>query len=160
MHFLITALICALFASCASTQKQAFTTVEIEEIKLRYIEKKQFKRIHEYLTGKENTGNRMILRSTPDEKDGHYFTLILDEKVGKLPKGTVIVGDFFTPSSVEKQTQEFTLPNKRPKTNEISFGLTGAKWLDKGGTPSAWRFTIIDPNGNVLTEKQSYLWKL
>lgn len=160
MRLLITALICALFSGCASTPRQALTSVEIEEIKPRYMEEEQFKRIDEYLTGKENTGDRVILRSTPDERDGYYFTLVLDEKVRKLPKGTLIVGEFFTPSSVEKQTHEFTLPNKRPKTKEIFVGLTGAEWPEEGGTPAAWRFTIKDPNGNVLGEKQSYLWSL
>jgi len=117
-------------------------------------------RIDEYFTGKEYTGDRVLIRSTPEVRDGYYFTLILDEKVRKLPKGTIIVGEFFTPSSVDKLTHEFVVPNKRPKTNEIFVGLTGEDWPQEGGTPSAWRFTIQDPNGAVLGEKQSYLWSL
>lgn len=160
MRFLISALICTLFAGCASTPKQALTSVEIEEIKPRYMEEEQFKRISEYLSGKEHTGDRVIIRSTPEVRDGYYFTLILDEKVRKLPKGTIIVGEFFTPGSVEKQTHEFVVPNKRPKTKEIFVGLTGEDWPQRGGTPAAWRFTIKDPNGAVLGEEQSYLWSL
>ena len=160
MRFLITALICAFFTGCASAPKQAITSVEIKEIKPRYIEEEPFKRISEYLSGKENTGDRVILRSTAEERSGYYFTLILNEKVQKLPKGTVIVGEFFTPISVEKQTHEFVLPNKRPKTNEVFVGLTGQDWPQEGGVPAAWKFTIKDPNGSVLGEKQSYLWSL
>lgn len=160
MRFLITALLCALFVGCASTPKKAITSVEIEEIKPRYIEEEQFKRIGEYLTGKENTGSRVIIRSKLEERSGYYFTLILNEKVRELPKGTVIIGEFFTPTSVEKQTHEFVLPNKRAKTKEVFVGLTGEDWPDEDGIPSAWKFTIKDPNGKVLGEKQSYLWKL
>ena len=68
MRFLITAIICSLFAGCALTPKQVVTSVEIEEIKPRYIETEQFKRISEYLTGKEQIGDRVILRTQSDRK--------------------------------------------------------------------------------------------
>ena len=87
MRFLISALICSLLFGCVSARKPALSSVEIEEIKPRYIETEQFKRISEYLTGKENAGDRVILRSSPDERSGYYFTLILDEDVRRLPKG-------------------------------------------------------------------------
>ena len=71
MRFLITAIICSLFAGCALTPKQAVTSVEIEEIKPRYIETEQFKRISEYLTGKENIGDRVILRTQSEHREGY-----------------------------------------------------------------------------------------
>lgn len=160
MRFLITALICSFFLGCASTPKKAVTSVKIEEIKPRYIETEQFKRIREYMTGKENTGNRVILRSDSTERDGFYFTLVLDEDVRRLPKDAVIVGEFYTPQSVEKQTHEFSLPKRLASTKEIMIGLTGQDWPEAGGVPSAWRFEIKDSNGSLLAEKQSYLWSL
>lgn len=160
MRFLITALLCSLFAGCASTPKQAVTSVQIEEIKPRYIETEQLKRISEYMTGKEYIGDRVILRTQPEQRAGYYFTLVLDEDVRRLPKGTVIVGEFYTPKSVEKQTHQFTLPKKLASTEEIFVGLTGDDWPEQGGVPAAWRFTIKDANGAVLGEKQSYLWSL
>jgi len=160
MRFLTTALLALLFVGCASTPKPALTSVTIEEIKPRYMEEEQFKRISEYLSGKENQGDRIILRSTPEVRDGYYFALILDESVRKLPKGTVVVGEFFTPKSVDQQTHEFTLPTKRPGSKEIFIGLTGEDWPTEGGVPAAWKFTIKDANGKVLGVKQSYLWSL
>jgi hypothetical protein len=160
MRFLIIALICSLLAGCASAPKQAVTSVVIEEIKPRYMETEQFKRISEYMSGKEYLGDRIILRSTPEQRAGYYFTLIIEEDVRQLPKGTVIIGEFYTPKSVEVQTHEFTMPNTRTSTNEIFVGLTGEDWPEKSAVPAAWRFTIKDPNGMVLGEKQSYLWSL
>jgi hypothetical protein len=160
MRFLITAIICSLYAGCALTPKQAVTSVEIEEIKPRYIETEQFKRISEYMTGKEYVGDRVILRTQPKHRAGYYFTLVLDKNVRRLPKGTVVVGEFYTPMSVEKQIHEFTLPSQRASTEEIFVGLTGKDWPQKGGVPAAWRFTIKDANGTVLGQKQSYLWSL
>ncbi len=160
MRFLITALICSIFVGCASTPKQAVTSVKIEEIKPRYIKSENFKRISEYMTGKDHLGDRVIIRSNPTERAGFYFTLILDEDVRRLPKGTIVVGEFYTPKSVEKQTHEFALPKKLASTNEIFVGLTGEDWPQSGDVPGAWRFTIKDANGSILAEKQSYLWSL
>jgi hypothetical protein len=160
MRFLITAIICSLLAGCASTPEQAVTSVEIEEIKPRYIETEQFKRISEYMTGKEHIGGRVILRTQSEHREGYYFILVLDHDVRRLPNGTVVVGEFYTPQSLEKQTHEFTLPSQRASTDEIFIGLTGEDWPKKDGVPTAWRFTIKDANGAVLGEKQSYLWSL
>ena len=160
MRFLITAIICSLFAGCALTPKQVVTSVEIEEIKPRYIETEQFKRISEYLTGKEHIGDRVILRTQSEHREGYYFILVLDNDVRRLPNGTVVVGEFYTSQSLEKQIHEFTLPSQRASTDEIFIGLTGEDWPKKDGVPAAWRFTIKDANGVVLGEKQSYLWSL
>ena len=160
MRFLITALLALLFVGCASTPKPALTSITIEEIKPRYIEEEQFKRVSEYMTGKEYTGDRVILRSDHSERSGYYFTLILNEDLRDLPKGTVVTGEFYTKKSTDKQVHEFTLPNKRASTNEIFIGLTGEDWPEDGGVPAAWRFIIKDANGKTLGEKQSYLWSL
>ncbi|WPJ95083.1 hypothetical protein SH580_16785 [Coraliomargarita algicola] len=160
MRFLITALLCSLFAGCASTPRQPITSVNIEEIKPRYIETESFKRISEYMSGKENLGDRVVLRTQPQERAGYYFTLILDTDVRRLPAGTVVVGEFYTKKSVEKQSHEFTLPNKRPTTKEIFVGLTGEDWPEDSGVPAAWKFSLKDANGQQLGEKQSYLWSL
>ena len=85
MRFLITAIICSLCAGCASTPKQAVTSIEIKEIKPRYFETEQFKRISEYMTGKEHVGERLILRTQPEHRAGYYFILVLDEDVRRLP---------------------------------------------------------------------------
>lgn len=160
MRLFLFALLSFALLGCASAPKSILSSVEIKEIKPRYMEEAQFKRISEYWSGSEKQGKRLILRSDPAVRDGYYFTLILDEKVRRLPKGTVILGEFYTPKSVELQTHEFKLPSKRPKTKEIFVGLTGEDWPQPGAVPGAWRFTIKDPNGAVLAARQSYLWDM
>tara|TARA_B110001450_G_scaffold201828_1_gene190988 strand:- start:62 stop:544 length:483 start_codon:yes stop_codon:yes gene_type:complete len=160
MRLLITAIICSLYSGCALTPKQAVTSIEIEKIEPRYIETEQFKRISEYMTGRENLGDRVILRTQPEHRAGYYFILVLDNDVRRLPNGTVVIGEFYTSQSLGKQTHEFTLPSQRASTDEIFVGLTGEDWPEKDGVPAAWRFTIKDANGAVLGEKQSYLWSL
>lgn len=160
MRPFLPALFCLLLTACASTPQPALTAVTIKEIKPRYIDAEQLTRVSEYFTGQEKTGDRIFLRSTPEARSGYYFTLILDEKVRRLPKGTTVLGEFYTPAGVELQSYEFTLPDRRPKTKEIFVGLTGDDWPDADAIPAAWRFTIKDPNGNTLGQSQSFLWSL
>jgi len=160
MRNLILALIGLALAGCASTPDKPLQSLDIEEIKPRYIPEENFRRISEYLTGAENQGNRIILRSDPETRDGYYFTLVLNQKARDLPRGTVIVGEFHTPFSADLQTYEFRIPNKLPKTQEVFIGLTGKDWPDQKSVPAAWRFTINDANGERLAQKQSYLWSL
>lgn len=158
VHLFLFAVISLLFSGCMSTPRQLPSSVHIQEIKPGYIEEKSFKRIGEYFTGREVTGNRMILRSIPEQRSGYYFTLILDKNIRKLPPDTLIIGEFFIPGSLDLQTHEWKLPAKRPCTKEILTGLTGKDWPGGSDAPSAWRFTIQGPEGDLLAEKRSFLW--
>lgn len=160
MRILLLALLSLLCISCASTKKPVLTSVNILDIKPRYIETENFKRASEYLTGKENLGNRVIIRTDRSQRDGYYFVLILDEQVRDLPTGTYIEGEFYTPKSLDMQKHTFELPSKLPKTKEIFIGLTGEDWTDKNAVPAAWNFTIKNSNGDVLATEKSYLWSL
>lgn len=161
MRILISALLCLSFVSCASVKRpEVVSSVEILEVKPRYIEEESFVRISEYWTGKENTGDRVILRSQVGERSGYYFTLVLDEAIRLLPQGTVIVGEFYTPNSTDVLSIDFKLPPKRPKTKEVFVGLTGDDWPDPDAVPSAWRFTIKDPNGKEMARLKSFLWDI
>ena len=160
MRFFLFALLVAGLTGCTTTSRNTVETVGIKDIHPRYIEAEQFKRIGEYLSGKEVTGGRLILRSDPDSRTGAYFVLTLDEKVRRLPRGTIIRGEVFTPRSPEAQVFEIKLPSERPKTKELFFGLTGEDWPDGSPVPGAWRFTILTPNGETMGQKQSYLWEL
>lgn len=158
--FLLALSFALLAAACASAPKATVSSVKIETILPRPIEEAAFMRIDEYLTGSENKGRRLILRSDPDQRAGYYFTLVLDTSVRRLPNGTTIIGEFYAPQSPDLQTHIYTLPSDRPKTREVFVGLTGADWPDMGAVPAAWRFTITSPNGEPMGRAQSYLWSL
>ena len=147
-------------SACSTTtpRSAALSSVEIKEVKPRYMEAADFVRVREYYSGQEVTGRRMILRSDPDVRDGFYFTLVLDEPIRKLPRGTVIEAEVYTPFGREAITRSAFLPRERPRTTEIFFGLTGEDWPEAGGMPAAWRFSVKDPRGRVLGTYESFLW--
>ena len=126
----------------------------------RYIETETFKRISEYMTGRENPGKRVIIRTNPRQRDGYYFVLIIDQNVRKLPPDAYIQGEFYTSKSLDLQTHRFEFPAILPSTREIFIGLTGDDWPREGAVPAAWRFTIKNSQGQILAQEQSYLWSL
>ena len=112
------------------------------------------------MTGRENPGSRIIIRTDRKQRDGYYFILLLDQRVRDLPTGTYIEGEFYTPQSFDMQAHTFQFPSKLSKSKEIFIGLTGKDWPDKDAVPAAWRFTIRNSNGDVLAIRKSYLWSL
>lgn len=160
MRTVLLTLLALILAGCASTPITRERPISIKEISPRYIETEQFMRIGEYLTGKEHTGRRVIVRSDPTERDGYYFILTLSEKAKKLPRGTKIVAEFYTALSHDVQSFEFLLPSRLPGTKDIFVGLTGSDAPAEQQIPAAWRFTFQAASGEVIAQKQSYLWEL
>jgi hypothetical protein len=149
--------------SCGTTPKPtpSVSAVTIKTIKPSYLQATHFIRVREYMTGAEHTGKQVVLRSDPETREGFYFILVLDTKLHRLPPGCALIGEFYTPASPDLQTHHFALPSQRPKTREILVGLTGSDWpFGADRMPSAWRFTVVDANGQPLGHKQSYLWSL
>ena len=161
MRIFFLAIFCLLGAACSTTQKSVEPSpFKIVDIIPRYIKTEDFKRISEYMTGKENPGRRVIIRTEPKERDGFYFVLILNRNVRKLPPDAYIEGELYTSKSLDLQTRRFELPSILPSTREIFIGLTGEDWPEEGDIPSAWRFTIKNSREEILAQKKSYLWSL
>lgn len=153
-------LLCLLSFACSTTKEPAESPVKIVEITPRYIEAEAFKRISEYMTGKENPGKRVIVRTNSRQRDGYYFILVLDRNVRKLPPDAHLQGEFYTSKSLDLQTYRFEFPSILPSTREVFIGLTGDNQPPEGETPTAWRFTIKNSQGEILAQKKSYLWNI
>lgn len=113
-----------------------------------------FKRISEYLTGKENPGRYTILRSQPDIRDGFYlaFRLQRDDPRSRFHTARL---HFVRPGS---QTEEsIDLDVGGVSKSRLLIGLTGQPWSD-GVAPLAWRIEILDSNGAIVASDQSFLW--
>ena len=158
---IITLFTCSLLlVSCFSVQPEALDSVEILEIKPRYMETEEFKRISEYMTGEEYQGDRTIIRTQPDNRNGFYFVLILNKDIRRLPHDSKVIGEAYVPHLVDLQTYTFNLPPERASSNELFLGITGTDWVDPQAVPSAWRFTIKDGNDRTIGTAQNYLWSL
>ena len=164
MRLIYAFLIALLFSSCASLDtNNGAQNLQINSIIPKYMEHEEFLSIKEYLTGKETTKNRLIIRSTEGQRTGLYLILTLNEKTSKLPVDTSIICEVYMPGKLNPDVFEFPLPkvNKLPNNKSILLGITGDDWpYTKDAIPTAWRITLIDSKENTLAEKSSQVWSL
>lgn len=161
---LIALLLGILSSSCSSlSTTDQEPSVRIKTILPKYMEHEQFVSIKEYLTGKETTKNRLILRSIEDERTGLYLIISLNQKIASLPADTEIICEIFMPGELNAKVFEFPLPkvNRLPKTKHLLLGLTGTDWpYEKDALPTAWKISLIDSKAQVIAEKSSQVWSL
>ena len=164
MRLIYAFLIALLFSSCASLDtNNGAQNLQINSIIPKYMEHEEFLSIKEYLTGKETTKNRLIIRSTEGQRTGLYLILTLNEKTSKLPVDTSIICEVYMPGKLNPDVFEFPLPkvNKLPNNKSILLGITGDDWpYTKDAIPTAWRITLMDSKENSLAEKSSQVWSL
>ena len=164
MRLIYAFLIALLFSSCASLDtNNGAQNLQINSIIPKYMEHEEFLSITEYLTGKETTKNRLIIRSTEGQRTGLYLILTLNEKTSKLPVDTSIICEVYMPGKLNPDVFEFPLPkvNKLPNNKSMLLGITGDDWpYSKDAIPTAWRITLMDSKENTLAEKSSQVWSL
>ena len=164
MRLIYAFLIALLFSSCSSLDtNNGAQNLQINSIIPKYMEHEEFLSIKEYLTGKETTKNRLIIRSTEGQRTGLYLILTLNEKTSKLPVDTSIICEVYMPGKLNPDVFEFPLPkvNKLPNNKSILLGITGDDWpYSKDAIPTAWRITLMDSKENTLAEKSSQVWSL
>ena len=161
---LITLFLSITASSCSSLSPiESETGIRIKTILPKYMEHDQFVSIKEYLTGKETTKNRLVLRSIERERTGLYLIISLNETIARLPADTEIICEIFMPGELNAKVFEFPLPkvNRLPKTKHLLLGLTGTDWpYDKEALPTAWKISLVDSKARVLAEKSSQVWSL
>ena len=114
---LISALISLiLLSSCTSlNNNDGRRNLQINSILPKYMEHEEFLSIKEYLTGKETTKNRLIIRSIEGQRTGLYLVVNLNQKISKLPLDTSIICEVYMPGKLNPNVFEFPLP----KINKI-----------------------------------------
>ncbi len=161
---LITFYLANFLTSCTSLQtSHEGTRIQIISIIPEYIKHEEFVSIKEYLTGKETTKNRLILRSTDRQRTGLYLIVSLNEKVTNLPADTQIICEIFMPGELNAKIFEFPLPkvNYLPKTKHLLLGFTGEDWdYEDDALPTAWKITLVDSKDKVIAHKSSQVWSL
>lgn len=124
-----------------------------------YKEAEDFSRISEYFSGKEAKGNRILLRSTPEQRAGLYFNVRVKGGVRTLPEGAKAVLEVLHPDFPDAREHTFKIPATDKDYRELMLGLTGESWTSNDDKPLAWRVQILDAAGEVVGSNKSYLWR-
>jgi len=135
------------------------TEFQFSQVFFRYMTDEDFRRLDEYFRGEEVVGRRHIVRSSPEVRDGYYFTLRTRPDWRKLPEGATLVMDVVHPDGVRPVEYTFALDETiRSWRGEIFFGLTGEQWPGGRGEPIAWKLRILGPENELLAVEESFLW--
>ncbi|MBN2068343.1 MAG: hypothetical protein JW739_01780 [Opitutales bacterium] len=132
---------------------------EITQAYLRSFEVEDFQRLTEFFTGEEVAGDRLILRTDPEERAGMYVVATLDSSVSSLPSGSTAELQVLFENTREITTLAFPFPASRPQSKHLLVGITGSTWEDEAKV-IAWRLQLKDAAGTVLAEHKSFLWEM
>ena len=132
---------------------------EIRRVELRALEESFFQRPLEYITGRENTGRRLILRSDPGERRGAYWVVTL-QRGRPLPEGGFIEITWRQPGEVPLRRKLFPVPAEQRHKRHLFIGLTGGDWPEEGSRPDLeiWRIRLLDAGGVEGAGARSWLW--
>lgn len=148
----------ALFVALFSAAVAVGSAVEIVNVYPKHIEGKTFKRISEYFSGVENTSNRVIARSRPQERSGLYFIITFDEKADLRFKGAIAQVQLVVSNEAEIRLYSIDLPLNYPKSRELLIGITGSDWPLSETVPMAWKIILFDDQERILAQEESFLW--
>lgn len=149
-------LLCSMTASTAS----AAPDIGFSRIRQEFRTEDSFKRISEFFSGSENTGNQIVFRTREDERDGFYFSFRLRSDRGEtLPAGTIVL-HLYRPGAFEPTLYTFPLEVRDRRSIEVLVGLTGGDWPDPGARPVAWKLEFLDATTGSLGSEESFLWEM
>ena len=124
----------------------------------RYEHENTFKRIGEYLGGKEHYSNRIVMRTQNDSRGGFYWVIYRGRDRVELPKGGKFVLEYYPQASGTSKKHEYAIA-ERSDIRTIYLGITGNDWPSTKAKPLAWRIQLLDAKGKLLASEQSYLWE-
>jgi hypothetical protein len=131
---------------------------KIRYVTIKNFQNNDFKTMGEYFGDhREHQYFRCIGRDDPGKRPGLYFIVGLGRSVTSLPKD--LFAKIYIATDLKEKTREFRIkiPEERSSIpSEIYCGITSLP-LDPSKI-NAWRIEFVDGNGNLLLEKESYLW--
>ena len=143
---------CQLFCVCLLSGSQASASIDYME--QGFYSEESFTRISEYFDGVEVSGNRIIFRSNPDFRTGHYVTF----QISKNYPIDHFKLEVFEYGSKEPRDYIYRPDSAIPTSKPIFLGLTGEQWLEKTRPPVAYKLSLIARDGSTLVSKTSFLW--
>ena len=129
--------------------------VDIVRVWPAYRDADSFRRISEYIGGRESSGREIVLRSQAADRSGYYFLTRVKSDVAL--EGANLVVDVVLPGNPAVRT--FTFPAPIASGAKVyQLGVTGTDWPAKNIRPAAWRVTARAADGAILAELASFLW--
>jgi len=153
----IRAVLCALaLVACDSPPPNCVEVPGIAYVHTRRRSEDDVARASELFSAKESHGQDIVFRTVENVRAGYYFYIKLD--VDPPRDGRLVLEIVRTEESAPER-YDFSL-NLLPKFpfGELVVGLTGKDAGLGRWTPIAWRLSVLDGQGKVLSSEHSFLW--
>ena len=136
------------------------SNVSISYARPRFVADWQTRSIGEAFSGEEHTYGHLTLRSQPDSREGMYFFIMFDWSASDILMASQI--DLYVDSNMTPKVRKytFTIPETHSVLREVKLALTGSDWKGKDEKVNAWKIVVKTPTGDVVTQKQSWLWSV
>ena len=126
-------------------------------IRARYLPEHAFSRIPEFFTGKEYSGNQLIVRSSP-AREGLYFTIPLGKKNCFLRNAKSVELQIIDSTNPEPRVIDYSISEVLPQKELLLVGITGQDWNQSTMDLVAWRVLILDSAKEKIFTSKSTLW--
>lgn len=133
-------------------------------LKIRYVTIKRmsdgnFKTLPELFSDrKKHERMRCVVRDDNSKRNGVYFIVGINKRVGSLPEGCYIrISMIDSLKDGKKVFTLFPIECGPIYVSEIFCGITSLYINEKDIV--AWKVDILGADGNVIASKQSYMWQ-
>ena len=146
------------FASVAIVSG-GWAAIDLKVFSQSYWEHNDFVRVSEYFTRKENTSNRIILRTQEESRAGFYFFIEIESNNLALKASDLSLELKVLDSvSIDAKNYQFALPIQVFRKGKFLLGLTGEDWPNRKIQPLAWYLRVYSKDGETVASTQSFLW--
>lgn len=132
--------------------------IRIFTVDVQYLTTSNFQHIAENFTGNEDLGEAAVVRTDPANRDGMYFVLQLSRYVKNIPIGSQVLIQYTRSDNPQVTSKTMPLADINKNGSYLYVGITGADWPNPNATVTAWKVTLMDPEGNLIVEKKSFTW--
>lgn len=151
----------SLLLICALPSAHALT---IKHTEPRRMTRADFTRFGELLGDKNAVDpTRVALFSDPKQHGGLFFVTELDTQIGQLPAGTVAQLEVMFDKDAKPANYRFEIPENKSHSKILYLGLTHSPFNspNKKDLPRilAWKVSILDAKGAVLSSAPSAVWE-
>lgn len=134
------------------------SALTVRDLRVEAYPAEHFARIGEFYTGREVTGNRLLYRTSEEERGGVYLVLEFSEPLSQMPAGGKLVWEYVSDEASVPTVVEFSLPVLLPTGRELWLGLTDAPDVRLAEDLVAWRVQAYDGVGALVWERESFAW--
>ncbi|MCC5789953.1 MAG: hypothetical protein JJT75_09975 [Opitutales bacterium] len=144
----------------ASSSAASGEGVDWRTVRTEWRDHASFVRVQEYFTGEERTDPYLIHRTNPEEREGYYWLVRLIAEEHPAEENLTLRAEWTVPEDPEIRRSEYALPADHDfwdGREVLLFGLTDGE-LGEGESPTSWRLSVRNAEGEILGVYRSFLW--